>query len=284
MQHTIVSVAEFHAAFNHPISETVTTGDEKLRILRVRLIAEELGELCEALGLKLNLNVNAGISISVEPDEHSKGVDLVEVADALGDLDYVVQGTNLVFGIPAQLVTQEIHRANMSKLGADGMPIYDEFGKVMKGPDYKAPDVKKVIDRTLAATTELETLKALGVVSEIGVADSEDGSIYILISHVENWGQVQQVVEHSAHQVCMTTIEHMNSKKLFPDTMPEDIQYQVVGDKIFMARDVEKINELVGKVSSHGHNMLAELEDMLGLEDITAGEDEATPPCNELSN
>ena len=72
-------------------------------------------------------------------------VDLIETADALGDLKYVVEGAALVFGIPLEPVFMEIHRSNMSKLGTDGKPIYREDGKVLKGPNYTPPNVAAVL-------------------------------------------------------------------------------------------------------------------------------------------
>lgn len=146
MTHSINRVREFHSAFGHPIAPAATPGDRKLRELRVKLIAEELTELCEALGVAVKIESN-GVSSQfvVEAVKDDDQVDLIAAADALGDLDYVVQGANLVFGFPAEPVLKEIHRANMSKLGADGLPVYREDGKVMKGPNYTPPDVAAVL-------------------------------------------------------------------------------------------------------------------------------------------
>lgn len=148
---TIDRVREFHEAFGHPVTATPDPMTKGLRELRVSLIAEELTELCDALGVDLQIVplVQAegprkwGIKIEARADDED--VDLVEAADALGDLDYVVAGANLVFGFPAQDVSAEIHRANMSKLGEDGKPIYREDGKVMKGPNYTPPNVARVL-------------------------------------------------------------------------------------------------------------------------------------------
>ncbi|APL99190.1 nucleotide pyrophosphohydrolase [Bordetella phage MW2] len=145
-RHTIDRVTEFHAIFKHPIADAPTPATKALRELRVRLIAEELTELCEALGVAVKIESN-GVSSQfvVEAVKDDGDVDLVEAADALGDLDYVVQGANLVFGFPAEDVVREIHRANMSKLGEDGKPIYREDGKVVKGPNYTPPNVAAVL-------------------------------------------------------------------------------------------------------------------------------------------
>lgn len=92
--------------------------------LRLSLIREELDEL------------EAGI----------EEVNIVEIADALGDLLYVVAGAALAFGIPLQRVTEEIHRSNMSKLGLDGKPVLRDDGKVLKGPNFTLPDIKSILE------------------------------------------------------------------------------------------------------------------------------------------
>lgn len=149
MTHTINHVRKFHKAFGHPVAEQINPGTKQLRALRVNLIAEELGELCAALGVALTLECN-GVThqLTVQALKDDNEVDLAETADALGDIDYVTQGANLVFGIPAERVMKEIHRANMSKLGADGKPIYREDGKITKGPSYAPPNVAAVLKST----------------------------------------------------------------------------------------------------------------------------------------
>lgn len=144
--HTIHKVREFHEAFDHPIADKVDDMTPEVRALRVRLIAEELAELCHAWGVNLSMTV-----LAAEPEETDQlsviplqtfEVDHVEGADALGDLDYVVQGANLVAGYPSEAVLDEIHLSNMSKLGEDGKPIKREDGKILKGPNYYAPQQK----------------------------------------------------------------------------------------------------------------------------------------------
>lgn len=147
MTHTLNHVRKFHKAFGHPVAHVPTAADPNTRALRVKLIAEELGELCEALGVDLLLEVKDGVfilqdAVAIKDDN---AVDVVAAADALGDLDYVVQGSNLAFGFPAERVVSEIHRSNMSKLGEDGKPIYRDDGKVLKGPNYEPPDVASVL-------------------------------------------------------------------------------------------------------------------------------------------
>ena len=97
--------------------------DDKITKLRFALIKEELGELKEAMEKK----------------------DLKEVADALTDILYVTYGAGHAFGIDLDKCFEEVQNSNMSKLGLDGKPIYNEMGKVMKGPNYFKPDLSKFV-------------------------------------------------------------------------------------------------------------------------------------------
>lgn len=145
MTHPIEKVREFHLKFNHPVALEVHDMTPALRALRVRLIAEELGELAEAWGVSLELRANTIIPeydrcmVEIRP---SQPVDHVAGADALGDLGVVVQGANLVAGYPAEKVDAAIHESNMSKLGPDGLPLYRADGKILKGPGYFPPTAK----------------------------------------------------------------------------------------------------------------------------------------------
>ena len=98
--------------------------DEKTMQLRYDLIKEELNELEQAM----------------------KAKDLKEVADALTDILYVTYGAGYAYGIDLDKCFKEVQRANMSKLGKDGKPIYNEKGKVMKGPNYLAPNLKQFVE------------------------------------------------------------------------------------------------------------------------------------------
>ena len=98
--------------------------DEKTMKLRLDLIKEELNELEEAMEAK----------------------NLKEIADALTDILYVTYGAGYAYGVDLDKCFQEVQRANMSKLGNDGKPIFNEKGKVMKGPNYSAPDLKKFVE------------------------------------------------------------------------------------------------------------------------------------------
>ena len=71
--------------------------------------------------------------------------DLLEIADALADMKYVIEGTAHTYGIPLDELFSEVHRSNMSKLGADGKPLYRPDGKVLKGPNFESPRVAKVL-------------------------------------------------------------------------------------------------------------------------------------------
>ena len=97
--------------------------DDKTMHLRLNLIKEELSELEEAMKTK----------------------NLKEIADALTDILYVTYGAGYAYGIDLDECFKEVQRANMSKLGEDGKPIYNEQGKVMKGPNYTEPDLSKFI-------------------------------------------------------------------------------------------------------------------------------------------
>jgi predicted HAD superfamily Cof-like phosphohydrolase len=126
MQKQIKAVMEFHSAFQIGHSDTpiADLGESKKR-LRYNLMKEENEEYLQAV-----LNN-----------------DLVEIADALGDMMYILCGTIIEHGLQDKIeeVFDEIQRSNMSKLGADGNPIYREDGKVMKGPQYFKPDFTKIL-------------------------------------------------------------------------------------------------------------------------------------------
>ena len=117
------SVRKFMETFGQEIKEKASFPNEKITSLRYDLIREELGELKEAIDNR----------------------DIKEVADALTDILYVTYGAGHAFGINLDNCFKEVQNSNMSKLGLDGKPIYNEKGKVMKGPDYFKPDLSKFI-------------------------------------------------------------------------------------------------------------------------------------------
>lgn len=150
--HTIKLVRLFHLAFSHPVHHVPRTPTPKERLLRFRLLMEEVLEFGRAIGVEpLCTDTQEEFEAKVKEVlaafsiDESAPIDLPGAADALGDIDYVCAGANLVFGFPAEAVVAEIHRANMSKLGADGQPIHDEFNKVVKGPNYRPPNVAQVL-------------------------------------------------------------------------------------------------------------------------------------------
>ena len=117
------SVRKFMETFGQEIKEKAQFPNEKISSLRHDLIKEELDELKEAM------------------DNN----DIKEVADALTDILYVTYGAGHAFGIDLDKCFEEVQNSNMSKLGSDGKPIYNNKGKVMKGPNYFKPDLTKFI-------------------------------------------------------------------------------------------------------------------------------------------
>ena len=116
-------VGTFMKTFGQEVKTNPSFSSDKINKLRVDLIKEELDELQEAM----------------------KSNDLLEVADALTDILYVTYGAGHAFGIDLDKCFDEVQNSNMSKLGENGEPIYNESGKVMKGPDYFKPDLSKLI-------------------------------------------------------------------------------------------------------------------------------------------
>jgi predicted HAD superfamily Cof-like phosphohydrolase len=117
-------VRTFMETFGQMVRTKPQLPDEKTMQLRFDLIKEELDELDEAMQTK----------------------NLKEIADALSDILYVTYGAGYAYGINLDKCFKEVQRANMSKLGKDGKPIFNEKGKVMKGPNYTAPDLKKFVE------------------------------------------------------------------------------------------------------------------------------------------
>ena len=128
MKSKISAVELFHKSFGLGVADSprANLGTEK-NLLRFNLMDEENKEYYEA----------------------AESGDLVEVADALGDMLYILCGTILEHGMQYKIeeVFEEIQRSNMSKLGADGKPIYREDGKVLKGPGYFKPKIREILDK-----------------------------------------------------------------------------------------------------------------------------------------
>ena len=117
------SVKKFMKTFGQEVKEKAEFPNKKITSLRYELIKEELEEFRDAIEKK----------------------DIKEVADALTDILYVTYGAGHAFGIDLDKWFAEVQNSNMSKLGEDGKPIYNESGKVMKGPNYFKPDLNKFI-------------------------------------------------------------------------------------------------------------------------------------------
>ena len=116
-------VKNFMKTFGQEVKEKSSFGSEKINELRYNLIKEELEELRIAIDTK----------------------NLAEVADALTDILYVTYGAGHAFGIDLDKCFDEVQQSNMSKLDDNGKPIYNDLGKVMKGPKYFKPDLRKFI-------------------------------------------------------------------------------------------------------------------------------------------
>ena len=116
-------VGIFMKTFGQEVKNKPSFSTDKINKLRLDLIKEELSELTDAMNNK----------------------DLLEVADALTDILYVTYGAGHAFGIDLDKCFEEVQKSNMSKLGDDGKPIYDEKGKVMKGPKYFKPNLNKFV-------------------------------------------------------------------------------------------------------------------------------------------
>ena len=117
-------VGTFMKTFGQEVKNKPSFSTDKINKLRLDLIKEELDELKEAMDNK----------------------DLLEVADALTDILYVTYGAGHAFGIDLDKCFEEVQNSNMSKLGKNGKPIFNESGKVMKGPKYFKPDLTKFIN------------------------------------------------------------------------------------------------------------------------------------------
>ena len=118
-------VGLFMSTFGQEVKKQSGLSSEKINALRISLIQEELDELTKAI----------------------KEKDILEIADALTDILYVTYGAGHAFGINLDKCFEEVQKSNMSKLGKDGKPIYNQHGKVMKGPDYFKPDLSKFLTK-----------------------------------------------------------------------------------------------------------------------------------------
>lgn len=122
----MASVREFHTTYGVPLQNHPALPSSNRRCMRQAILNEEWNEYCEA----------------------ERNDDLVEIADALADMVYVIAGTAHEYGIPLDAVLAEVHRSNMSKLDESGEPILREDGKVLKGPNFFTPDIAKLLGVT----------------------------------------------------------------------------------------------------------------------------------------
>jgi len=127
-------LTEFHKAFGHPIDEVMTVDNLELRR---SLITEEYQELMEEIS-SISLDLARGRKPPIERKAN--------LLKELCDLQYVISGLAVAFGLPLQPAFNRVHASNMSKLDADGNPIYREDGKVMKGPNYRPPNLEDLIN------------------------------------------------------------------------------------------------------------------------------------------
>lgn len=118
-----IGVKKFHEVYGHPIVNVPRIPKEEHRQLRRDLLVEEFGEFLDAW----------------------KADDLPGMAKEAADLIYVIEGWALTYGVPLKAAFDEVQRSNMSKLGADGKPLYRSDGKVLKGPNYSEADIATVL-------------------------------------------------------------------------------------------------------------------------------------------
>lgn len=126
MKRLLAQVLEFHVAFDVPVLPAPRIPHEDRRKLRFRILKEEFEEY-----------------VAAENDD-----DLTEIADALGDMAYIIAGTALEYGIPLDRVLDAIHASNMAKLGPDGKPIKRDDGKVIKPEGWRPPDIAAILSMT----------------------------------------------------------------------------------------------------------------------------------------
>lgn len=137
-------VRQFHTTYGLPIVEGEPTVDYDRVHMRMSLILEEVTELVTAVyGKEAGKVLAEGAAAAQAADDGER--DLIETADALADLVYVIYGMALESGISLPAVLKEVQASNMSKLGEDGKPIYREDGKVLKGPGFFPPNIARAL-------------------------------------------------------------------------------------------------------------------------------------------
>lgn len=140
-------VKEFHRVYEAPVNTGIPTVDFERVHMRMNLIAEEYAELVGAIyGIQARQKLED--FLKTLPDDNNR--DLVEAADALADMVYVIYGMALESGINLPAVLQQVQASNLSKLGEDGKPIRREDGKILKGPKFFPPNVKKALENRVS--------------------------------------------------------------------------------------------------------------------------------------
>lgn len=129
-------VTDFHKSFGHPVGKPLTT---KELSLRHALIYEEYDELKTEIAAAM-----ADVDMYGAVTPTTKGRMLKEMAD----LQYVLSGMAVAMGLPLQEAFNRVHKSNLTKLGVDGKPVYNELGKVMKGPNYSPPDMESLVENS----------------------------------------------------------------------------------------------------------------------------------------
>lgn len=127
------TVLEFHSKFNHPIDEPWTV---KLLEFRLKLIREESGEVMEEF-CNMLIDLERGKNVSLQ-QKHN-------LLKELCDLQYVLSGAAVALGLDIQVAFNRIHASNMSKLDDNGKPVYREDGKIIKGPNYRPPNLEDLV-------------------------------------------------------------------------------------------------------------------------------------------
>lgn len=168
---TIELVYEFHEVFQHHMAMSPRIPNQDILRLRAALLVEEVGEYLRAGGYnhpRIQQMFDSILDFIRRSNEPQTFVDMIEAADALGDIDYVTAGANLAWGFPAYAIINNIHESNMSKIGADGKPHWDAVGKTIKGPNYRAPKLLPILlqfarGETVQHLTSMERQKGLPI-------------------------------------------------------------------------------------------------------------------------
>lgn len=137
-------VHDFHVAFDNGYKDPEIQNRDRV-LLRGKLMLEELLEVFDELGLEIGFAENLQLIVLHQPKAATFKINKAKVAKELADLLYVTYGSGDTMDIPMDEVYREVHRSNMSKLGADGKPVYREDGKVLKGSQYEPANIDRVL-------------------------------------------------------------------------------------------------------------------------------------------